>query len=131
MQTRKLGYTDLHLTTVGFGAASIGGGRDYGNRHRDDAEGIATVHAALDLGINWIDVAPKYGNGHGEELVGRALAERSERVIVATKCGNAAARRWQRLYVAQSREHPRGSGTKLAPPQCGRHRPIPDSPPSP
>ena len=96
MQTRKLGYTDLDLTTVGFGAASIGGGRDYANRHRDDAEGIATVHAALDLGINWIDVAPKYGNGHGEELVGRALAERSERVIVATKCGN--------------REHADGSG---------------------
>lgn len=92
MQTRKLGYTDLYLTTVGFGAASIGGGHDYGNRHRDDAEGIATVHAALDQGINWIDVAPKYGNGHGEELIGRALAERAERsrpdrVIIATKCG--------------------------------------------
>jgi aryl-alcohol dehydrogenase-like predicted oxidoreductase len=87
MQTRKLGYTDLHLTTVGFGAASIGGGRAYGNAFRDDAESIATVHAALDLGINWIDVAPLYGNGHGEELVGRALAERSERVIIATKCG--------------------------------------------
>ena len=76
MQTRKLGCTDLHLTTVGFGAASIGGGRAYGNAHRDDAESIATVHAALDLGINWIDVAPLYGNGHGEELVGRAIAER-------------------------------------------------------
>ena len=87
MQTRKLGYTDLHLTTVGFGAASIGGGRAYGNAHRDGAESIATVHTALDLGINWIDVAPLYGNGHGEELVGRALAERPERVIVATKCG--------------------------------------------
>ena len=87
MQIRKLGYTDLQLTTVGFGAASIGGGQHYGNRHLDDAESIATVHAALDLGINWVDVAPLYGNGHGEELVGRALAERSERVIVATKCG--------------------------------------------
>lgn len=87
MQIRKLGFTDLYLTTVGFGAASIGGGLHYGNRHGDDAESIATVHAALDLGINWIDVAPLYGDGHGEELVGRALAERSERVIVATKCG--------------------------------------------
>lgn len=87
MQTRKLGYTDLNLTNVGFGAASIGGGAAFGNAYRDDAESIATVHAALDLGINWIDVAPLYGYGRGEEVVGRALAERSERVIVATKCG--------------------------------------------
>jgi len=87
VRSRKLGYADLRLTTVGFGAASIGGGRAYGYADRDDAESIATVHAALDLGINWIDVAPLYGNGHGEELVGRALAERTERVIVATKCG--------------------------------------------
>jgi aryl-alcohol dehydrogenase-like predicted oxidoreductase len=87
VRTRKLGYTDLHLTTVGFGAASVAGGRDYGNAHRDEAESLATVHRALDLGINWIDVAPAYGHGHGEELVGRVVAERSERVMVATKCG--------------------------------------------
>jgi aryl-alcohol dehydrogenase-like predicted oxidoreductase len=72
---------------VGFGAASIGGGRAYGGAERDEAESIATIHRALDLGINWIDVAPAYGRGHAEELVGRALAERSERVFVATKCG--------------------------------------------
>ena len=90
MRTRKLGYTDLHLTTVGFGAASIGGGRAYGNAYRDDAESIATVHSALDLGINWIDVAPLYGRGHGEELVGRAIAGRRDSVFIATKCG----RRW-------------------------------------
>jgi aryl-alcohol dehydrogenase-like predicted oxidoreductase len=78
------------LTTVGFGAASIGGGRAYGGAERDEKESIATVHRALDLGINWIDVAPAYGHGCAEELVGRALSGRSGHVYVATKCG----RRW-------------------------------------
>ena len=87
MQTRKLGFTDLYLSTVGFGAASVGGGQPYANRQRDDDESIATIHRALDLGINWIDTAPSYGHGHAEELVSRALAGRSERIAVATKCG--------------------------------------------
>ena len=90
MKTRKLGFTDLHLTTVGFGAASIGAGRAYGYAHRDVDESIATVHRALDLGINWIDVAPLYGRGRGEELISQALGERID-IIVATKCG----RRWR------------------------------------
>lgn len=90
MEKRKLGYSDLYLTTVGFGAASIGAGRAYGYAERDDEESIATVHCALDLGINWIDVAPLYGQGHGEEMVARALDGIHTDVIVATKCG----RRW-------------------------------------
>ena len=91
MRTRKLGFTDLHLSTVGFGAASIGAGRAYGYAIRDDNESIATVHTALDLGINWIDVAPLYGRGRGEELVAHALKSVKHDVIVATKCG----RRWR------------------------------------
>ncbi|MDF1513718.1 MAG: aldo/keto reductase [Anaerolineae bacterium] len=91
MRTRKLGFTDLHLTTVGFGAASIGAGRAYGYAVRDDAESIATIHRALDLGINWIDVAPLYGRGRGEELVAEALRGLGQEVIIATKCG----RRWR------------------------------------
>lgn len=91
MQTRQLGFTDLHLTTVGFGAASIGGGSNYGFAHRDETESIATIHRALELGINWIDTAPAYGKGHAEELVGRALADWPERVFIATKCGS----RWR------------------------------------
>jgi aryl-alcohol dehydrogenase-like predicted oxidoreductase len=89
VRTRQLGFTDLHLTTVGFGAASIGAGRAYGYAHRDREESIATIHRALDLGINWIDVAPLYGRGLGEELVGQALAGKPD-IFVATKCG----RRW-------------------------------------
>lgn len=90
MRKRKLGYSDLHLSTVGFGAASIGAGRAYGHAFRDEDESIATVHRALELGINWIDVAPLYGQGRGEELVARALGSQFNEIIIATKCG----RRW-------------------------------------
>lgn len=86
MQTRKLGYTDVYLTTIGFGTATIGGGRAYGWDPADENESIAAIHRALDLGINWIDTAPVYGDGRAEELVRRALAGRRENVFIATKC---------------------------------------------
>jgi aryl-alcohol dehydrogenase-like predicted oxidoreductase len=86
MQTRKLGYSDLHLTTVGLGTWAIGGDWQWGWGPQDDAESIAAVQRALDLGINWIDTAPAYGVGHSEEIVGRAIAGRREQVVIATKC---------------------------------------------
>jgi len=64
MHTRKLGYTDLNLTSMGLGAWAIGGGGwkfSWGNQ--DDADSVKTIHRALDLGINWIDTAPVYGTG--------------------------------------------------------------------
>jgi aryl-alcohol dehydrogenase-like predicted oxidoreductase len=88
MQTRKLGYSDLHLTTIGLGAWAIGGGGwAFGWGPQDDADSIAAIHRALDLGINWLDTAAVYGRGHSEEVVGRAIAGRRDEVIVATKCG--------------------------------------------
>jgi aryl-alcohol dehydrogenase-like predicted oxidoreductase len=64
-----------------------GGGWDYGWGPQDDAESIAAIRRALDLGINWIDTAAVYGLGHAEEIVGRAIAGRRDEVIIATKCG--------------------------------------------
>lgn len=88
MQTRKLGHSDLHLTSVGLGAWAIGGGDNpYGWGPQDDADSIATIRRALDLGINWIDTAAGYGKGHSEEVVGKAIAGRRHEVSVATKCG--------------------------------------------
>ena len=87
METRQLGYTDLALTVVGLGTWAIGGEWEYGWGPQDDAESIATVHRALDLGINWIDTAAVYGLGRSEEVVGRAIRDRRDRVILATKCG--------------------------------------------
>ncbi len=87
MQTRKLGYTDLHLTTVGFGAWAVGGPWAFGWGPQDDDDSIAAIQRGLDLGINWIDTAAAYGLGHSEEMVGKAIKGRRDSVIVATKCG--------------------------------------------
>jgi len=88
MQTRKLGYSDLYLTTVGLGTWAIGGGGwAYGWGPQDDAESIAAVRRALDLGVNWIDTAAVYGLGHSEKVVSRAIAGRRDEVTIATKCG--------------------------------------------
>lgn len=88
MQTRKLGYTDLYLTTIGLGTWAIGGGGwEYGWGHQDDADSIRTIQRSLDLGINWIDTAAVYGLGHSEEIVGQAIRGRRDPVIIATKGG--------------------------------------------
>lgn len=88
MQMRKLGYTDLELTTVGLGTwATGGGGWRWGWGSQEDADSIAAIRRALDLGINWVDCAAAYGLGHAEEVLGRALEGRRREVILATKCG--------------------------------------------
>jgi aryl-alcohol dehydrogenase-like predicted oxidoreductase len=87
MRTRRLGFTDLELSTVGLGTWAIGGPWDFGWGPQDDTSSVATIHRALDLGINWIDTAPAYGLGHSEEIVGKAIRDRGDDVIVSTKCG--------------------------------------------
>ncbi len=87
MRTKKLGYTDLYLTRIGLGTWAIGGGGwEFSWGPQDDRESIATIHRALELGINWIDTAPVYGLGHSEEIVGRAIKGLSEKPTIATKC---------------------------------------------
>jgi len=90
LPTRLLGSSGLNMTTVGFGSWAIGGGGwSYGWGPQDDAESVATMRRAIDLGINWIDTAAVYGLGHSEEVVGRLLRElpASKRPFVFTKCG--------------------------------------------
>ncbi len=92
MQTRKLGNSDLMITPVGFGAWAIGGtGYDFGWGPQEDADSIAAIHRALEVGVNWIDTAAVYGLGHSEQMVARALKQwRGARPYVFTKC----AMRW-------------------------------------
>lgn len=87
MQTRRLGYTDLNLTTIGLGTWAIGGPWQFGWGPQDDSEAIAAILKALDEGINWIDTAAVYGLGHSEELIGKALKQTDARPLIATKCG--------------------------------------------
>ena len=88
MEKRKLGFTDIELTTIGFGAWAVGGGNwEWGWGRQDDNESMAAIQTALDLGINWIDTAAAYGLGHSEEIVRAALKGRRDRVYIATKCG--------------------------------------------
>jgi aryl-alcohol dehydrogenase-like predicted oxidoreductase len=88
MTKRALGKSGLELTTVGLGTWAIGGaGWQYAWGAQDDRDSIAAIHRALELGIDWIDTAAVYGLGHSEEIVGRAIAGRRDKVLVATKCG--------------------------------------------
>jgi len=87
MLTRQLGNSDLHITSIGFGAWAIGGGGwAFGWGSQDDTDSIAAIREAIDLGINWIDTAAVYGLGHSEEVVAHALEGVRNRPYVFTKC---------------------------------------------
>lgn len=87
MQKRKLGNSDLFITSIGVGAWAMGGsGWAYSWGPQDDKQSIAAIHAALAHGMNWIDTAAVYGLGHSEEVVARALAGRNDRPYIFTKC---------------------------------------------
>jgi aryl-alcohol dehydrogenase-like predicted oxidoreductase len=87
MKTRALGNSDLKITPIGFGAWAIGGsGWAFGWGAQDDADSVAAIHEAIDLGVNWIDTAAVYGLGHSEEVVARALDGVKNRPFVFTKC---------------------------------------------
>ena len=89
MQTRQLGNSDLHITTVGYGAWAIGGsGWQFAWGSQDDNDSIAAIHRSLELGVNWIDTAAVYGLGHSEEIVAKALKTWSgPKPYIFTKCG--------------------------------------------
>jgi len=86
MRTRKIGTTDIEASVVALGAWAIGGGTWWG-KSSDDEQSIRAIHTALDAGVTMIDTAPAYGWGRSEEVVGKALKGRRDKVILATKCG--------------------------------------------
>src|SRR6266704_2622998 len=86
LETAPLGNTGLEISRVGFGAWAIGGGGwEFGWGPQEDADSIAAIQHALELGINWIDAAAAYGFGRSEEVVGRAIAGLAERPYIFTK----------------------------------------------
>jgi aryl-alcohol dehydrogenase-like predicted oxidoreductase len=92
MHYRELGRTGWKVSEVSFGAWAIGGA--WGSV--DDSESLAALNKAIDLGVNFIDTADVYGDGHSEQLIAQVLKSRREEVIVATKAGRRLDRRLQR-----------------------------------
>lgn len=91
--TRELGRSGQRVSALGMGCWAIGGpfwsgASPHGWGEVDDAESIRAVHAALDCGVTFFDTANVYGAGHSERVLGRALQDRRDTVIIASKFGN-------------------------------------------
>jgi aryl-alcohol dehydrogenase-like predicted oxidoreductase len=84
MEARRLGRQGLQVSALGMGCAGFAG--NYGAA--DEQECIRTIHAAIEHGINFFDTSDIYGNGRSEELIARAIEDRRDRAIIATKFGN-------------------------------------------
>ena len=98
MKYRAFGKTGINVSEIGYGAWGIGGAMWQG---ATDPESLKALHTSIDLGLNFIDTALVYGDGHSEQLVGKVVKERKEQVYVATK------------IPPKNRQWPARPGTKL------------------
>jgi aryl-alcohol dehydrogenase-like predicted oxidoreductase len=87
--TRRLGRDGPEISVLGFGTWALAGRYRFGWGAVDDDESVAAIRRAVEAGVSWVDTAPTYGDGHSEEVVGRALEpfRAGEEVLVLTKCG--------------------------------------------
>jgi aryl-alcohol dehydrogenase-like predicted oxidoreductase len=83
VRRRRLGQSELDVSVLALGCWALAGGSGWGEQ--DEQQAVATIHAALDHGINFLDTAEAYGGGKSEDLVGKALLGRRDEAIVATK----------------------------------------------
>lgn len=85
MIKRNVGKTDLEATVIGYGCWVVSGKEFWTGT--DDKNSVQAIETAYDKGINFFDVAPVYGFGHAEKLLGKALKGKRDKVIIASKCG--------------------------------------------
>lgn len=114
MNSRSLGQTGLKVSEIGFGSWAIGGtseaaGMQWGWGETPEADAIAAVRRARDLGVNFFDTADVYGDGRSEEMLGKALASDWDKVYVASKAGNVVrngvgGKDWSREHLVHSCE---------------------------
>jgi methylglyoxal reductase len=107
MKYRRLGKSGIEASVVGVGAWAIGGWMWGG---ADEAESVRAVHAAIDSGVNLIDTAPVYGFGLSEEVMGKAIRDRRDRVVLATKCGLVWHEERGEFFFASDEKHPAEEG---------------------
>jgi aryl-alcohol dehydrogenase-like predicted oxidoreductase len=105
MEARTLGRSALRVSTLGLGCMSMS--EFYGQS--DEAESIATLHRAFELGIDFLDTADMYGVGRNEELVGKAVRGRRDRVVIATKFGIMRGKDGSRLGINGKPEYVRSA----------------------
>jgi len=83
MKYQRLGKTDMRVSRICLGCWAFAGDKAWGPQK--DSDSIRTVHAAIEMGINFFDTAEIYGNGHSEEILGKALSGRRGDVVIGTK----------------------------------------------
>ena len=124
MDYRPLGRTGWNISSISYGAWAIGGDA-WGKT--DDAESMRSLHRAVDLGVNFIDTADVYGDGHSERLIGQLRRERKEEIVVAMK--RASQRVRERRANSPGRSRPKrgwsGIGDAFAPVLPASVRAIP------
>jgi aryl-alcohol dehydrogenase-like predicted oxidoreductase len=108
MQYRPLGTSGLDASVVGLGTWAIGGWMWGGT---EEKESIRAIHSALDAGINLVDTAPVYGFGRSEEIVGKAIQDRRDKVVLATKCGLVWNQNKGKLFFHSDEKHITRSGS--------------------
>jgi aryl-alcohol dehydrogenase-like predicted oxidoreductase len=105
MQQRTLGRQGLAVSALGLGC--MGMSEFYGPG--DEAESIATIHRAIELGVTFLDTADMYGVGANEELVGKAVRGRRDKVVIATKFGNVRGPNGERLGISGTPDYVRSA----------------------